>query len=257
MNVIKLCGGLGNQMFQYAFGKAMNGGDYYDISWYSITHVPARPFVLHKFNTIIRTSNLFAEQPTVHEGVFDRDLTSKDGCNFIGYWQYLAYFKHIIPKLKSELQLKNEFKTPQFRYWLQGVHSGPSISVHVRRGDYLTKSKTPFEVQPVEYYTKAIEYLTSVDVIGNIFVFTDDVGWCKKNLPPTWKYPQLSECEDWELMRNCEYNVIVNSSFSYWAALMNVHESKIVIAPNRFLVRPVDEHGYNNKIHYPENWVTI
>jgi len=93
MNTIKLCGGLGNQLFQYAFGKAQmeNGINVcFDNSWYSNLKIKNRFYALDKFQIDLKLGRRQAGG-TVHECGFDRNLLQKDGYNFHGYWQYPAY----------------------------------------------------------------------------------------------------------------------------------------------------------------------
>ena len=171
MNVIRVYGGIGNQMFQYAFGRAQqsNGIDvYYDISWMEERELRKqaypRPARLNKFQAKYRISRLM-HAPKVREHFaftsmgkigFDLKLLKMDGYNFDGYWQYLAYFEHLLPELKQELKLKPEVYTHEFLQLRDKIRNSNSVSVHVRRGDYLTH-KGNFKDLVIDYYYDAIK----------------------------------------------------------------------------------------------------
>jgi len=97
---------------------------------------------------------------------------------------------------------------------------------------------------------------------GNIFIFSDDIEWCKLAFLQDYfdynvYFIDSEDYLDFELMKSCKYNIISHSSYSWWAAILNNHPEKIVIAPQKFLVRKEDRKFYDNKIHYPLNWIKI
>jgi hypothetical protein len=242
-------GGLGNQMFQYAFGRANINDTRYTLSWYVKSKNVHRPYRLDKFNTKINLhksiKNTIYEK---HRG-FDMSLLKMDGFNFVGYWQYYPYFKDIIPCLREELVVKEQYHTKKFLALRDKITSTNSVSVHVRRGDYLVQKG--FHELPFHYYIRALGY-----VKGELFVFSDDISWCKSKFNDYFSNITFVDIEDYlafELMRLCKQNVTTNSTFSYWAAILNDNPNKIVISPYKWLGDQV----IDDKLRFPEEWIKI
>ena len=127
-----------------------------------------------------------------------------------------------------------------------------NISIHIRRTDYVT-SNGYHPVQSIEYYKQAIEIIGDYD---NIFVFSDDINWCKENL----KFDNMifvdgnDDVEDMWLMSICNHNVIANSSFSWWGAWLNNNPDKKVIAPNNWFG---SQTNLNTNDLIPNTWIKI
>jgi len=261
MNVIQLCGGLGNQLFQYLFGKVqkLNGiAVMYDDTWYE-KYGDSRPYRLDKFNVDVKTEP-FVNQKTLREhreNGFSPHLMKLDNRNFSGYWQYLGYYKDILSVLRKELCIREEFYTEKYLKLYKQVIEKSSVSIHVRRGDYVGLNKSLFQVMPLTYYFKALEY-----VEGDLFIFSDDLPWCKENFKQDYfsrkvTFVGMDDYLDYELMKACTHNIISGSSFSWWPAILNDSPEKKVVAPKRWIVTRRDAENYNNKIHYPKSWIKI
>lgn len=261
MNVIKLMGGQGNQFFQFAFGAAMmlKGIDVkFDLSWYSslisLARRYPRPYVLDKYITQLVEVSKFLNQETIKENdIFDINNINKVNCNFDGYWQYLPYFKEIIPNLRRHLILKQEFETSEFLTVKNYINSVDSIGIHIRRGDYLNQKG--WGVLPLRYYYLALQQLK-----GTYFIFSDDLEYARKvfdqrHFENKLVFVKMSEAYlDFELLRACKHQIIANSTFSYWAALLNDHSQKKVVCPSHWLGEPkADEY----EMHYPKQWIKI
>ena len=108
-----------------------------------------------------------------------------------------------------------------------------SISLHVRRGDYLTKDE--YYDYGKKYYIKALSELASKGITGKIYVFSDDIKWCENTLSDlgniVFVKGTASAFEDMWIMSKCHHNIIPNSTFSWWGAWLNTHPKKIVIMP--------------------------
>ena len=110
-----------------------------------------------------------------------------------------------------------------------------TVSIHIRRGDYL-KDKQRNNICNVEYYKLAIEKIKTYIEHPSFFVFSDDINWCKENFQNEefnfidWNTGNNSFI-DMQLMSNCKHNIIANSSFSWWAAWLNINSNKIIIGP--------------------------
>ena len=252
MNVIRLMGGLGNQLFQYAFGRVQeeNGISVsYENSWYigKVRKFP-RPYLLGYFDTHV-TFSPFLHQPMLSQPVnFTPHLVQTKNVNFDGYWQYLPYFKDILPILRKEFLLKPEFHTEQYNQLKQDILSTNSVSLHIRRGDYLTH-KGVFRDLKFEYYYNALK-----NTDGDLFIFSDDIPWCKEKFKKEYfsrniTFVELTDYLSFELMKHCKMHIISNSTFSYWAAILSGNPT---ICPQHWLG---DKEIDTVELHYPKEWV--
>lgn len=259
MNVIKLCGGIGNQLFQYAFGRAQenNGIEVrYDARWFKrhAQDIPNRSYRLNKFQIDLKFS--FLGGGAIRENGFDLDLLKKIDRNFAGYWQYYGYSEIILPVLRREFCIKKEFHTEEFLNLRERIVNGDSVSIHVRRGDYI--GHRTFGALPFQYYINAI---SASGVKGDLFIFSDDIPWCRKRFQQSYfsrkvTFIALEDYLDFELMKLCKHNIIANSSFSWWAAYLNDNPEKVVMAPiqTQWL-----KDSFTDVVEkrYPEDWIKI
>jgi hypothetical protein len=264
MNVIKLMGGIGNQMFQYAFGKAQkqNGIEvFYDTGFYNTKgeydRYP-RLYHLDKFKTQVNIGKFIRTWKTYKENRigFNLDLLKMDGANFEGYWQYLPYIKEVLPQLREELILRESHYTQPFLEMREAVTQCKSVAVHVRRGDYLTH-RGVFRDLKFDYYVRALAICPEGD---ELFVFSDDIPWCKGKFKKDYFYRDitfvdLNEYLSFELMRLCNHHIIANSTFSYWAAILNNNPEQVVVCPKEWLVNKVQDDG--NELFFPKRWIQI
>ena len=256
MNVVRLMGGLGNQMFQYAFGRAMmefGTNVAFDISNFGKSK--HREYMLGNFNVNISFSTFVNSQGCLDTGAnpsFNTEYLKMKNRNYFGYWQYLRYFEHLLPKLRKELSLKEEAYTEDYIKYRDIIKADKdSVSVHVRRDDYVTSKSIP--CLPFSYYYEALNHID-----GNIYVFSDDIDWCKHHFVTDYfereiTFVNLEYYHDFELMRFCHSNVISNSTFSYWAAILNDSPEKKVVTPD-FWVTRLDRMDRQN---YPDDWIKI
>jgi hypothetical protein len=135
-----------------------------------------------------------------------------------------------------------------------------SLCVHVRRGDYV--GNTNHEIVNKDYYDKGIDKLKVMTNIDKIYVFSDDIRWCEKNLKfdiPTMFVGDeyAGEKAEWHhiLMRSCKNFIIPNSTFSWWAAWLSDSRNKIIIAPKQWFPNS-SIHADNTDI-IPDNWIKI
>jgi hypothetical protein len=239
MNVIKLIGGLGNQMFQYALGKNMmlKGFDVaFDDRWYNPDRVPPRPYVLDKFNTKVKFSHFLPRQKLIKEGGYSQTKL-RDNCNFSGYWQNPIYHKDALSILKNEFCVKEEYYTDVFLRKREEISNCNSVSVHVRRTDYFD---CDFYTMPIDFYHDAIEFVKTIKYVDKVYVFSDDMQWCKENFKDVEFVSGLNYL-DFELMKTCKHNILQgNSSFSLWAAYLNDNPDKMVVMPKQTRLREQD-----------------
>ena len=255
MNVILIAGGLGNQLFQYAFGKSMmqNGIDVrFNLRWSSRKENCFRPYRLNKFKTCITmgtgTHKVICERNVIG---YDLELLKKDGFTFAGYWQYLPYFIDILPTLRNEFCVREEFFTDEFLLLRERILCTNSVGMHVRRGDYVYQKG--FHDLPFSYYLNAINYID-----GELFIFSDDIPWCKEKFKESYfsrkiTFVSLIDYLDFELLKLCTHQVTANSTFSFWAALLNDKPDKIVISPDKWLGDDV----IDDERRFPKEWIKI
>lgn len=258
MKIVKLMGGLGNQMFQYAFGAALGDDVYYDKSWFDesrgVAGITPREYELGafrarvKFATMRRNMPKFIRKifgissmrklPVVNETrphVYCPDLVCDTGY-FVGYFQTEKYFAHIRNKILRDFTLRVPLNAVN-REMLNKIRKCENpVSLHVRRGDYLQLQNSVGLIS-LDYYKRAIEYIAGCVKNPHFFLFSDDIEWVRENLPIEHPFTVVdindANCGwfDLELMKNCKHNIIANSSFSWWGAWLNENPDKIVVAP--------------------------
>ena len=280
MIIIRLKGGLGNQMFQYAFGRllAVKNNAEVKFEFSGDKKDTRREYKLDKFNTSVQfagpdeAKNLqypFGIVSRVIEKVktivlkrynigYEPGLLGRKNGYLEGYWQSYKYLESIKDVLAKELALK-EPVDQKHKTILEKMRDTNSVCVQVRRGDYVTDPKTSSEhlACGLEYYDKAFELLKTKVANPILFVFSDDIEWCKNNLKPDlpvfFSDPAMPDYEDFALAVRCKHDIIANSSFGFWAAWLNDNPGKIVIAPKKWNNKHQKEH--DNLL--PPEWIKI
>ncbi|MFH1863761.1 MAG: alpha-1,2-fucosyltransferase [bacterium] len=250
MITVKLKGGLGNQMFQYAFGRKLSLKRQEILKLdKSLLQWSIRQKII---GTIVREYEL---------GEFNikAELIKDKGKNYLeGFWQSEEYFKDIRPILLKDFTLKK--KTNNFLKLKKLVSETNSVGIHFRRGDYVKRAVTGkyHGVLNFDYYRKAIEIINEKIKNPHFFVFSDDILWVKKNFitkqPVTFigGSHKLTNPEELILMSYCRNNIIANSSFSWWGAWLNRNRHKIVLAPKRWFRKKRAESGI-----VPRTWIKV
>jgi hypothetical protein len=293
MIIARLNGGLGNQMFQYANGRAkaleqhsqllldISGFDSYRLhQGFELSKIFVGPFniatsqqikglkglSLHGkfFKITSKLSKLFLKESFVQEPYFQYWEGIKevpDNSYLSGYWQSEKYFQNFQDqiaadfKFASPLQGMNEIIAADIR-----ADCRTSISLHIRRGDYVANPKTRayHGVCSMDYYQKAIAYLAQRIERVHFFIFSDDPEWVKQNLviahPHTFVSHNTGEnsYNDMHLMSLCQHHIIANSSFSWWGAWLNPSNNKTVIAPKKWF-----EKKLNTADLIPDSWIRL
>lgn len=290
MKIVNILGGLGNQMFQYAFlvalREASGSETCYDASVFK-TYPWHNGFELDKLFTITarqasvdeikklslytsdyrlwRVLNHLPQRKTrVSEStikVFSPTLISDPGdYYYTGYWQDSRYFDRFKAIVRQEFTWKKPLDEKNMVLW-KDLYSNPAISIHVRRGDYL-KDWRYKGICGHDYYRKAINQaleLTTSDPIRFV-VFSDDSLWSKDYIVPLlrgrsytlvdWNTGEAAS-NDMRLMSACQINIIANSSFSWWAAYLNEHPGSQIISPRRWT------NADTTSIRQLEKWIQI
>ncbi len=288
MIITQLNGGLGNQMFQYATARCIAEKAccslLLDISVLSEKYESKtyRNYGLNVFNikADIANSNIckiakraeskylkylnfffFPKLRIIKESGFAYEpFNIEPGENIYlkGYWQSEKYFSDIREIILKEFLPKNEV-TGKNKDMNEIISSVNSVSVHVRRGDYVANPITNrvHGVCDTEYYNKAMHHIESKVENPHYFIFSDDIPWCKENISSqnqlTFVDINTGEkaYEDLRLMSFCKHNIIANSSFSWWGAWLNANPKKIVIAPKKWF----NDSSRETKDLFPDSWV--
>lgn len=214
-----LQGGLGNQMFQIS--HTISESKKYGIKY--------------KFKPEAYTP-MQASQPSKYiENIYrniDFSMTNEEYDSSLilnGYFQSLEYFKDYSEEIKELFSPSENFLKKIYEIYPQLCFS-KSLSIHIRRGDYLTISDI-LPVVDISYINSSLQELKDYD-IG--FVFSDDKHWAKDNFNND-KIIVVENLEDYEelwMMSLCKNNIISNSTFSWWGSFLNRNISKKVIVPS-------------------------
>jgi len=157
----------------------------------------------------------------------------------VGYWQSDKYFWGYEEVIRSDFSFSRELSESNLAV-LSSIESCNSVSLHVRRGDYISNPKASayHGICGLDYYARAIEYVCSRESDPIFYVFSDDLIWCRENLEFEGQVIFVEgnvggqSFVDMQLMSNCKHNILANSSFSWWAAWLNKNGGKCVVAPD-------------------------
>ena len=276
MKIVKIQGGLGNQMFQYAFAcklkhlfplekiliditnyKGQTGCNYELDNVFNIDLYAANPFQLSRFTLPFSTNtkigsrihayigkfcsrNIYTEKKTNYFAFTKEPLDISESCYYAGYWINEEYFHDI----KDEIMKTFSFKRPLNSYChsiKKAINDTNSVSIHVRRGDYLLFDAYK-GICDKRYYEKAIAYIKEHVESPHFYIFSNDLQWCRENLSnlmDTYTFVDNNEPKnnymDMQLMSYCKHNIIAHSSFSWWGAWLNSNPNKIVVAPYKWV----------------------
>ena len=285
MIIVRIIGGLGNQMFQYALYKSLeqkgkevkidisgflnyglhNGYELPNIFKISENIATQQEIELlsdHKsdlFNKMRRkitgrkrTHNIQEDFKFIPE-VFELDHVYLDG-----YWQSQKYFIDEETTIRNSYKFNNHLDSRNMEI-VSKMKQVNSVSIHVRRGDYITDpeaNKVHGGITTLEYYKKSIKLIKERLDNPIFFVFSDDIEWVRQNMGLTNSYfidwnNGRDSYKDMQLMSYCKHNIIANSSFSWWGAWLNQNESKIVIAPSKWF------NTIDVKDVIPDHWIRV
>ena len=280
MIIIKIKGGLGNQLFQYAVGRALalhhrlplkldlTIFKTYKLHRYLLDQFAIQADIATEDEIIklkgrnnvlfsaLRKAGLVKRKSYLKEkrsSYFDASVFKKDDVYLDGYWQNELYFSNIREELLRDLTSISSMSELGVVY-MEGIKKSNSVSLHVRRGNYLNLKN--FNVLDIDYYMKAVEYIRKNVEKPTFYIFSDDLEWCKNSLGfldnCIFVDSTKTEIDDLKLMSFCKHNIIANSSFSWWGAWLNQNCKKTVIAPKDWLL---NDPGSSNVIL--SDWVKL
>ena len=273
MIVVKLIGGLGNQLFQYAAAKALaiQKRQCLLIDTSAFAHYKLHDFGLDHYNIEAKTykkPNRFVEKvkdcfckTTVYKQTdfgFDPNLANIKGCTIYldGYFQSEQYFIKYQNQIRNEFELLADLKAMTTKT-ISHIQQTESVSVHIRRGDYVNNPL--HDTDKERFYKTAMALIEKQFENPVYFVFSDDIKWAKENFSANKETIFIdfndasTNFEDLKLMSSCKHNIIANSSFSWWGAWLNENPDKIVIAPKLWF----NDNSINSRDIIPESWIKL
>lgn len=292
MIISHIIGGLGNQMFQYAAGRALAEQlklplllDVFDFKNYTLhqgfelSHVfmenqglatkknlkqmlgwqsfsIIKKMVLRPNFSFLRNKRLILEPYFQYWTGLSKISQS---AYLVGYWQSEKYFKSIESTIRTDFVFKQPMSANNQKI-ADDIRQNNAVSLHIRRGDYVQNAITnaTHGVCSLDYYQQAIKYITVRVTQPKFFIFSDDIEWVKNNLSVAHPCEYITNNQgaesynDMRLMSLCQHNIIANSSFSWWGAWLNQNHEKIVIAPKRWFYHSADTQDL-----IPSQWVVI
>ena len=173
----------------------------------------------------------------------------------LGYWQDINFF------LNNEKELKNNLVFRKFKknkFLLSLINTKNSVSIHIRRGDYLSKKNNINYVLPIDYYISAIHTMNIKLKNPSYFIFSDDKNLIHANLTEQFKKNKFilvktdKDYKDLYYMTLCKHNIMSNSTFSWWGAWLNKNKKKIIIYPKTWFKNNIP----NPNIFY-KDWIKL
>ena len=250
-------GGLGNQLFQYAFACFIQDNGVQNIKFidctgvfgarrrYCLTNGEFETIRLPKYQLLLLLSILrfikllpFPNFKRVLGIYYDREVQIQDDLKtiknmkfFYGYWQEFILAKHCTDKIDSL------FDGVEHLTSVENV-----IGVHCRRGDFINSGKTQIHnVTSIEYFERGVELTLSAQPKCKVKVFTDDKEWCMKNLSfahmsNTFSdHSELGEVRDFMHLKSSSSFVISNSTFGWWASYASKWDNKTIMLPDMWV----------------------
>lgn len=274
MIVVRIIGGLGNQMFQYATGRNLSIRnstklilDTQPLEDANRENFTIRNFELGIFNLDDKVKknpflNLLNSSDKIFSSVYYRvkrklirfnsyfeknlkyDIEIQGlGRNVYldGYFQSENYFKESRKILLNDFEFQIELNIEN-KNILNLIKKSNAVSIHIRRGDYVNNKQinSVHGVLQKPYYDNAIDYIINKEKAPYFFIFSDDPQWVKDNYKLNFPFVVISNnigdqsYIDMYLMSCCSHNIIANSSFSWWGAWLNTNPNKIVIGPKKW-----------------------
>ena len=286
--IVKILGGLGNQMFQYALYTALQrhhpeAAVMADLHTF---HGYRRPFQLENafgirvqrasYGEVARVAYPYPDFQSWRVGsrllpkrrtmcveprslAFVPDAVSWQGSVYYdGYWQHEAYFSDCRATLLEQFRFP-AFDSENNLALAARLRSEETVAVHVRRTDYVGNPMF-HDLCASGYYAEAIRHIRQHTGARLFCIFSDDAAWCKAQLQPLldgtetifvdWNSGERS-VQDMHLMTLCRHHVTANSSFSWWGAWLAAQEEAVNIGPRLWWRQA----GTASPV--PTHWLTI
>lgn len=295
METILIFNGLGNQMSQYAFylakkqlysqtqciyypfqfdnmhngfelskvfGVKFHKGLKYGISYLgyniylqSITNNGLKGKIYRKLIKFLNIQIITEQSYTYNINIINNEMSG--WVYYWGGWHNELYFRTIREELLNIFRFKIKENDKQLRQLVDEFQGKNSVSIHIRRGDYLKSNLIDHfgSVCSFEYYHKAINYIEKNVENPFFYIFTDDKQWVSENfiIPDSRVIDFYHENDSWKdmyLISLCKHHINANSTFSWWGAWLNHNPQKIVLVPKNYTSK-------GDSDIYPESWIKI
>lgn len=288
MIFVRIWEGLGNQLFQYAYARALSlktsqkvfldvretgklsidaGRVFrkYSLENFKIKlpvctnierfypHLCDKKGILFNIHKIVMRYLFFFRYYKESEVRYHEELLRPKGNWYLqGWFQNIHYFEEYENIIRKELTPKKKIKiTKELKDILKEKET---VSVHIRRGDYQRNNS----ILPLKYYENAMKHMQTLINSPFWIIFSDDLVWCKKNMDfgnqvyYIGEKEQLQDFEELLVMSRCKNHIIANSTFSWWGAWLNQRKEKIVIGPEQWFIRGYSSNGINIM---PKEWI--
>ncbi len=284
MITVELMGGLGNQMFQYAFGLRLAAERNTDLTanGFLLNNrllAVVRQYTYRQFELSIfgipapRTAPadlilamlpfsgaVLLREPTDGVDALVLPPLSTERVVCVGYWQSEGYFNSAEGAVREQFRFRQPVSGFTQRMAEAIAGTPDAVFVHVRRGDYVTNANANQHhgVCGIDYYQQAVVHIRERISNPHFYVFSDDLAWVKQELGPLLNPATYVDgnrgSDSWQdmfLMRQCRHAIIANSSFSWWGAWLNDHPDRIVVAPRQWFVQKL----VSNLL--PDGWISM
>lgn len=241
---IELCGRLGNCLFELAALRVWALRTGFEPSY------PEWEYA-HYFKGNFTNTNKFEYDYIYQEPYFHyKELPSVNNCLAKGYFQSEKYFVDYESEIREMFEIREELIPEHIRSLAKIPNT---VSIHVRRGDYITTYPDHFHVQTMDYYTKAMSLFSG----ANFIICSDDLPWCKANfIGPQFTFSEGNVIEDlWLMSHASRGNIGANSSLSFWGQYLNSNKNKKVVMPKKWFNFKLAFH--NTKDLYMKEWIVI
>lgn len=293
MIILRLSGGLGNQMFQYAAGLALarrHGAELrFDLDWFEANRLHQGLELARVFRLKLPMASRLDRRkilgwfayPMLRRIVSRRSLPFLRPSRFVvepyfhywqrfeglpadvyidGYWQSERYFAPISDEIRRAFQfvLPMDARSGGLA---QKMASEISVSLHVRRGDFFRERRVSsvHGVDLTGYYKKAVQAFIERLANPHFYIFSDEPEWVRQHLDIASACTIVDHnhgadsYRDMQLMSQCKHHIIANSSFSWWGAWLNPNPDKIVIAPRQWFKVSY----FDTRDLYPPDWIVL
>ena len=272
MIIVRLMGGCGNQMFQYAFGRNLSlkynvplkldlsflkrrdmGPNFtyrdYDLDIFNIKE----DFQHSGYTAVVNEPHFNYSGPLVKK-IDEVYKLNKLNLLIDGYWQSPKYFSEFEQQIRSDFTFKNTITDSEL---LSNILSSNSVMINIRRTDYLNTNY--HGVLDMTYINSGINIINQKVKNPQYFIFSDDIEWCRQNIhldnmtivDHSHKGDRFSNYL--QLMTSCKHFIIPNSTFAWWAAWLNSSKSKVVVSPKDWFA----DKNTNTTDLIPSNWIRI
>ncbi len=264
-NIIEISSGIGNQMFQYAFGYGLYKRTQMEMILDPVYVNDFRKFSLDRYpldfsdrlisgfkdyflgrgprkdqvacreyrDRLMDSQRIKTIRETPeYEYRFAPELFARERACYRGYWQNWRYFDEWYDDIKRQFTYHHSFSDSGLEYQERIAASKVSVSLHIRRTDYVTCDATHWVIDE-DYYRRALRYMEEQVGPFDLFIFSDDREYVKDR----FRFHEFvlvdgtSDLEDLALMSACHHHILANSSFSWWGAYLGENKGGTVVAP--------------------------